>query len=76
MTYKFDNLGVEITSPTVTVRYVNDFIEGKECSVIVNLQNDNASVRIQLDGFTYKETWEDEDVISWVNEKLKDYKTE
>jgi len=72
-TYKFEQFKVEITNPTTEVKLVNDNIIDKVCSVEILLTTDTAKFGVQLDGFTYAETWEDADVLNWVNEELKKY---
>ena len=73
MTYKFEQFKVEITNPTTEVKLVNDNIIDKVCSVEIILTTDTAKFGVQLDGFTYAETWEDADVLNWVSEELKKY---
>jgi len=72
-TYKFEQFKVEITNPTPEVKLVNDNIIDKVCSVEILLTTDTAKFGVQLDGFTYANTWEDADVLNWVNEELKKY---
>jgi len=72
-TYKFEQFNVEITNPTIEVKLVNDNIIDKVCSVEILLTTDTAKFGVQLDGFTYAETWEDADVINWVNLELVKY---
>ena len=72
-TYKFEQFKVEITNPTTEVKLVNDNIIDKVCSVEILLTTDTSKFGVQLDGFTYAETWEDADVLNWVNEELKKY---
>jgi len=72
-TYKFEQFNVEITNPTTEVKLVNDNIIDKVCSVEILLTTDTAKFGVQLDGFTYANTWEDADVLNWVNEELKKY---
>ena len=72
-TYKFEQFKVEITNPTTEVKLVNDNIIDKQCSVEILLTTDTAKFGVQLDGFTYVDTWEDADVLNWVNEELKKY---
>ena len=72
-TYKFEQFNVEITHPTTEVKLVNDNIIDKVCSVEVLLTTDTAKFGVQLDGFTYDETWEDADVLNWVTQELKKY---
>lgn len=73
MTYKFEQFKVEITNPTTEVKLVNDNIIDKVCSVEILLTTDTAKFGVQLDGFTYVDTWEDSDVLNWVTEELKKY---
>jgi len=72
-TYKFEQFNVEITNPTTKIKLVNDNIIDKVCSVEILLTTDTAKFGVQLDGFTYADTWEDADVLNWVNEELKKY---
>jgi len=72
-TYKFEQFNVEITNPTIEVKLVNDNIIDKVCSVEILLTTDTAKFGVQLDGFTYAETWEDADVLNWVNLELVKY---
>jgi hypothetical protein len=72
-TYKFEQFKVEITNPTTEVKLVNDNIIDKVCSVEILLTTDTAKFGVQLDGFTYANTWEDADVLNWVTEELKKY---
>jgi len=72
-TYKFEQFKVEITNPTTEVKLVNDNIIDKVCSVEILLTTDTAKFGVQLDGFTYADTWEDADVLNWVTEELKKY---
>jgi hypothetical protein len=67
-TYKFEQFNVEITNPTVEVVNVADAINQKTCSVDVVLTTDTAAFGVNLQGFTYGETWTDEEVILWVND--------
>jgi hypothetical protein len=73
MTYKFEQFNVEIVNPTIEVQAVNDNIKQKVCAVDLLLTTDTAKFGVQLNGFTYDETWEDEDVYLWVSEELKKY---
>jgi len=67
-TYKFEQFNVEIVNPTVEVVNVTDAINAKTCSVDVVLTTDTATFGINLQGFTYAETWTDEEIILWVND--------
>ncbi len=72
-TYKFEQFNVEIVDPTTEVKLVNDNIIDKQCSVEILLTTDTAKFGVQLDGFTYVDTWEDADIINWVNLELVKY---
>jgi hypothetical protein len=67
-TYKFEQFNVEIVNPTVEVVNVADAINAKTCSVDVVLATDTATFGVNLQGFTYAETWTDEEIILWVND--------
>ena len=73
MTYKFEQFNVEIIDPTIEVQAVNDNIKDKTCSVNLLLTTDTAKFGVQLNGFTYADTWEDADVYAWVSNELKKY---
>lgn len=74
-TYKFSQFNVEITNPTVEVINVADAINEKTCSVNVVLTTDSATFGISFSGFNYTETWDDEEIILWVNNvELPKYK--
>lgn len=66
-TYKFSQFNVEIINPTVEVVNVADAINQKTCSVDIVLTTDSAEFGVNLQGFTYTETWTDEEIILWVN---------
>lgn len=67
MIYKFEQFNVEIVDPIIDVIGVNDSIKDKVCSVDVVLSTDTAKFGIKLMGFTYVDTWDDNDVFDWVN---------
>jgi len=67
-TYKFEQFNVEIVNPTVKVVNVLDAINLKTCSVDVVLTTDSATFGVNLQGFTYAETWTDEEIIIWVDD--------
>jgi hypothetical protein len=71
--YKFEQFKLEITNPTTEVKLVNDNIVDKNCSVEILLTTDTAKFGVQLDGFTYVDTWEDADIYAWVQLELQKY---
>ena len=73
MTYKFDNWNVEIINPTIEVVNVIDSINLKTCSVAIRLVTENAIFGVNLNGFTYEETWTDQEVRDWVAIELQKY---
>jgi hypothetical protein len=73
MKYKFEQFNVEIDNPTVSVLAVADNLKEKQCSVSILLTTDTAKFGLTLDGFTYSDTWEDEDVYAWVENELTKY---
>ena len=73
MTYKFENFTGTIVNPTIEVVSVSDNLSTKTCSVSVKLTSGANEFGVNLSGFTYADTWEDADVLSWVNTKLQEY---
>ena len=73
MTYKFEQFNVEITNPTIEVVNVIDNINTKVCNVDILLTTDTAQFGVMLSGFTYQETWTDQDVRDWVAIELQKY---
>jgi hypothetical protein len=73
MKLKFEQFNVEIDNPTVAVLAVADNLKEKECNVSILLTTDSVDFGVTLDGFTYSDTWEDEDVYAWLDNELKKY---
>lgn len=74
MTYKFEQFNVEIVNPTIEVLSVSDNIKQKTCAVSIQLTTDSAKFGVDLNGFTYLDTWEDADIENWVlNVELPKY---
>ncbi len=73
MTYKFEQFNVEITNPTIEVVNVIDNINTKVCNVDILLTTDTAEFGVTLNGFTYSETWTDQEVRDWVAIELEKY---
>jgi len=73
MTYKFEQFNVEITNPTTQIVNVNDAIIEKTCNVEIKLVTEYAIFGVTLNGFTYELTWDDEDIVLWVENELKKY---
>ena len=72
MKYKFEQFKIEIINPTWEVQSVTDNYNNT-CSVNIILSTESAKFGVSLDGFTYIDTWEDSDIFSWVEQKLKEY---
>lgn len=73
MTYKFENFTGTIVNPTIEAVSVSDNLSTKTCSVSVKLTSGANEFGVNLSGFTYADTWEDADVLSWVNTKMQEY---
>jgi hypothetical protein len=73
-TYNFPQFKVEIVNPTIEIQQVNDALTSKTCSVDILLKTDSAKFGVNLQGFTYDESWEDADIENWVlNVELPKY---
>lgn len=66
--YKFEKFNEEIINPAVEVRNVVDNINNKTCVVEVMLNTDTVGFGVSFTGFTYVDTWTDEEIIDWVND--------
>jgi hypothetical protein len=73
MTLKFEQFKATIDNPTVEVVSVSDNLSAKTCSVDVKLSTSSAEFGVNLNGFTYVDSWEDSDITTWVNSKLTEY---
>lgn len=73
MTYRFEQFNVEIIDPVINVVCVADNINAKTCSVDITLTTDSAEFGVNLQGFTYVETWDDSDIEAWVAIELVKY---
>jgi hypothetical protein len=65
-TYKFPQFNLEIIDPIINVEKVNDSITYHACSVDVVLTTNSAVFGVTFTGFTYDTTWDDQDIIDWV----------
>ena len=70
MTIKLENFTSTIDVTNVIVTSVNDNVQEKTASVDVLI---NAKYGTNLNGFNYTKSWEDSDVLAWVNVELKKY---
>lgn len=71
MTIKLENFSATIDVDTIEVTSVNDNLASKTASVDILI---NSKYGTTLQGFTYTTTWEDKDVLAWVNVELEKYK--
>jgi hypothetical protein len=67
MTIKLENFTATIDVTSVEVTSVNDNVKSKNASVDVLI---NGKYGTNLNGFTYTTSWEDSEVIAWVNKEL------
>jgi len=76
-TYKFPQFNLEIIDPIVNVEKVNDSILYQVCSADVILTTPSAVFGITFSGFSYDTTWDDQDIVDWVNNvELPQYEVE
>jgi len=73
MTYKFPQFNVEIVNPRIEVLVIHDTIAKRTCSVDVLLTTETANFGLSLDGFTYVNGWNDEEVELWTLTELSKY---
>jgi hypothetical protein len=73
MTYKFSQFSVEIVNPRIEVLVIHDTIAKRTCSVDVLLTTETANFGLSLDGFTYVNDWNDEEVELWTLTELSKY---
>lgn len=74
MKYKFPQFNLEIVNPTIEIIAVNDLLNSKTCNVDILLTTDSAKFGVNLQGFTYVDSWEDSDIENWVvNVELPKY---
>ena len=71
MTIKLENFTATIDVTSVEVTSVTDNLQAKTASVDVLI---NGKYGTNLNGFTYTTSWEDGEVLVWVNVELEKYK--
>lgn len=73
MIYKFENFGELIfENPNIEINSVTDNYNNT-CNVSIKLTINGGSYVTEIGSFEYTETWEDEDVWNYINERLKDF---
>jgi hypothetical protein len=70
MKIKIENFTATIDVQDVIVNSVNDNVQEKKASVDVLI---NGKYGANLNGFTYTKSWEDSDILAWVNVELEKY---
>jgi hypothetical protein len=75
MTYKFSQFNVEISNPTISVDLdtIQDKAISKLLSVSVTLATDSASFGVRAVDMPYKDSWDDHEIESMVNNWLKQF---
>tara|TARA_R110000868_G_scaffold279203_1_gene539264 strand:- start:12402 stop:12620 length:219 start_codon:yes stop_codon:yes gene_type:complete len=71
MTIKLENFTATIDVQSVEVTLVNDNIQNKTASVDIVINGTHGGT---LNGFTYTTSWEDSEVLEWVNLELDKFK--
>jgi len=71
MTIKLENFTSTIDVKSVVVTSVNDNLQNNIASVDIIINGTHGGT---LNGFTYVNSWEDKDVLAWVNVELEKYK--
>lgn len=71
--YSFPQFKVEIIDPTIENVSVNDNISRKQCDVSCVLNYGGNLFGINIGVFIYKDTWEDSEIIEFIETELKKY---
>jgi hypothetical protein len=72
--YAFPQFKVEIVDPTITNIVVTDNISEKKCIVnCVLLDSSGSSFGVEIGTKTYKDTWNDSDIISFIESELNNF---
>jgi len=65
----------EFIAEGMTLKAVIDKIEHEVCDVLLNVtQTDGNQTVLNMTGFTYSETWENQDVMDWALNELEQYR--
>ena len=70
MTIKLENFIASIDVESVEIEKVNDTVKHKIANVDIII---NGRYSANLQGFTYSKSWEDSEVLEWVNNELIKY---
>lgn len=70
MTIKLENFTATIDVESVELQSVIDDVNNKVATANIVI---NGELGASLYGFTYTDTWEDDDVLAWANIELEKY---
>lgn len=73
MKYKFMPHEHVFTDPFIEVSFVSIDIKNKKCRVDLLLTEDLNEYGVSLDGFTYKDSYSDEQLLDWVFTEIVKY---
>ena len=73
MKYKFMPHEHVFTDPFIEVLFVSIDIKNKKCRVDLLLTEDLNEYGVSLDGFTYKDSYSDEQLLDWVFTEIVKY---
>ena len=73
MKYKFMPHEHVFTDPFIEVSFVSIDIKNKKCRVDLLLTEDLNEYGVSLDGFTYKNSYSDEQLLDWVFTEIVKY---
>lgn len=73
MKYKFIPHDRVFTDPFIEVSFVNIDVKNKKCRVDLLLTEDLNEYGVSLDGFTYKNSYSDEQLLDWVFAEIVKY---
>lgn len=72
--YSFPQFKVEIVDPTIENIQVTDNIEKLTCLVSCVLVDPSGSrFGVDFNGFTYEQTWEDSDIMVFIQEQMSNH---
>jgi hypothetical protein len=76
MKYKFMPHEHVFTDPFIEVSFVSIDIKNKKCRVDLLLTEDLNEYGVSLDGFTYKNSYSDEQLLDWVFTEIVKYEVD
>jgi hypothetical protein len=70
--YAFPQFKVEIVDPSITNIIIKDNISEKKCVVnCVLVDSSGSSFGVEIGTYKYKDTWNDSDILSFIESELK-----